>query len=525
MIKIGFMAALGVVLCTGVVQAEVVAADPSNYRSLLDTLAPGDTLQLAPGRYPRLTLRDLHGTSEAWITISGPETGDPAIIESESCCNTVQLYNSSFLAVQDLTIDVGGLDVDAVNAKDSISHNIRIENNVMMNFPEDQLIVGINTKSTAWNWVIRGNHIIGAGTGIYFGGSSGDSPFINGIIENNLIINPIGYCLQVKQQNEYTLIEGMPVGPSRTIIRNNVLIKNDRPGTAGSRPNLLVSGFPRSGPGSMDHYEIYGNFIFYNPRESLFQGAGRVRMHDNVFVGNGSQTAILMTPHQGKDIQVAHIYNNTIYGVARGIQMTAAATVSSRVVGNLIFADDPIGGMIEDLRDNVVDDLVNAAMYVNSPSTMLDEMDFFPKTGMAQGSALDLSAFSEDVDYTRDFNGADKGDPVFRGAYAGEGANPGWTLAADFKRNTPGSPDGGSPGGGSPGGGSPGGGSPDGGSGGGGSGGPDAGSEEASSGGGCSAASTRHDTSSGRFILLLLLAGFVLHRRSRRQLAPRQENE
>ncbi len=163
--------------------------------------------------------------------------------------------------------------------------------------------------------------------------------------------------MQIKQQVNYSLVDGMPAGPNRTIIRNNVFIKNDRPSPGGDRPNLLVSGFPDSGQGSMDRYEIYGNFIYYNPRESLFQGAGRIHMHDNILVGTGSSgTAILLTPHQGKDVQVAHIYNNTIYGLSRGIRLRSDATESSRVVGNLVFAEEPFGGSIRDLRDNIIDD-------------------------------------------------------------------------------------------------------------------------------------------------------------------------
>ncbi len=415
--------------------AEIRDADPSNYRERLAELLPGDTLQLAPGRYPRLTLRDLQGAADAWITITGPEDPDtPAIIDSESCCNTVQLYNCAFLTVRNLVIDVGGLQVDAVNAKDSVSHDIRIENNLMVNFPEDQLIVGINTKSTAWNWEIRGNRIIGAGTGIYLGGSSGDAPFINGVIENNLILDPIGYCMQVKQQNDYALLDGMPAGPNRTIIRNNVFIKNDRPSTAGDRPNLLVSGFPDSGPGSMDHYEIYGNFIYYNPRESLFQGAGRIHLHDNIFVGaDTTETAILLTPHQGKRVQVAHVYNNTIYGVSRGIRLTTEALESSRAVANLVFAAEPLGGPFGDTRDNVLDSRSSAGSYVNAPSTTLAEMDFYPREGAASGAPFDLSAFAGDLDYDRDFNGTEKSPFTYRGAYAGEGENPGWALAAELR--------------------------------------------------------------------------------------------
>ena len=76
----------------------------------------------------------------------------------------------------------------------------------------------------------------------------------------------------------------MPTEPTSTIIRNNVFIKNDWRSPDGDRPNLLVGGFPRSGTGSQNRYEIYGNFFLHNHREALFQGSGRISLHDNIFV-------------------------------------------------------------------------------------------------------------------------------------------------------------------------------------------------------------------------------------------------
>lgn len=286
-------------LSCDVANADVVNADPSTYRALLATLAPGDTLVLAPGHYPRLTLSGMHGQPDAWITITGPSSGEPAVITSESCCNTVQLYDCSYVAIENLVVDVGGLYVDAINAKDSISHDIRIEGCTLMNFPNEQQIVGISTKSTAWNWTIRRNWIIAPGTGVYLGNSNGAAPFIAGIVEQNLVVDAIGYCMQIKHQNAYELLPGMPAGPNTTIIRDNVFIKDDRSSTSGDRPNLLVDGFPESGPGAEDRYEIYGNFLYYNPREALLQASGRLSIHDNVFVGageNAGQAAIALLP-------------------------------------------------------------------------------------------------------------------------------------------------------------------------------------------------------------------------------------
>jgi hypothetical protein len=79
---------------------------------------------------------------------------------------------------------------------------------------------------------------------------------------------------------------------------------------------------------------------------------------------------------------------------------------------------------------NVVDAFVNAANYVAAPSFAPDKMDFYPLNGKCQGPPLDLSLFDTDTAYGTDFNGTSKvaagKGVIFRGAYAGEGANPGW---------------------------------------------------------------------------------------------------
>lgn len=406
--------------------AAVVPADPSNYQALLGTLQPGDTLQLAAGTYTRLTIDGLHGTADAPIVISGPESGEPAVVVGESCCNTVQIYDASFVTVRNLTIDVMGLAVDAVNAKDTPSHDIVIEHNVMQGFPTgEQQIVGVNTKVTVWNWTVRDNRIVEPGTGLYLGGSEGDTPFVAGIIERNVVVSPVGYCMQIKHQNDYALLPDMPEGPHESIIRHNIFIKDDRESPDGDRPNLLIGGFPDAGPGSEDIYHVYGNLLFHNPREALMQATGRFAIHDNLFIdGAAGFPALAVTSHQGKSVVLAHVYNNTVYAAGTGISFSQMATQDDAVVGNLVFAGSPISGTIVDARDNLELTVAEAASYVAEPATMLGAMDFYPLPGAVEGAALDLSKFAAQPEYDRDYNGTDKGGFGFRGAYAGAGEDP-----------------------------------------------------------------------------------------------------
>jgi hypothetical protein len=112
--------------------------------------------------------------------------------------------------------------------------------------------------------------------GLYMGSTD---PFVAGVIENNLVMNTIGYKNADQIPTAASNGSGNACRPNSTIIHNNTFVKNDRPSPDGDRPNLLVGGFPDSGPGSDGLYQIYGNLFDHNPREALLQASGRVTIH------------------------------------------------------------------------------------------------------------------------------------------------------------------------------------------------------------------------------------------------------
>ena len=427
------------VLFVSIASATTYNGTPSTYASLLPGLKAGDTLNLASGTYPHLVVSGLSGTASAWITITGPVTDAPAVIQGATCCNTVEILNSSFVAIKNLQIDslgiAGVFGVSAKGGTGNLVHDILLEGNALVGQGASQQTDAISTKTPTWGWVIRRNTITGAGTGLYLGNSDGTDPFIGGLIENNLIQNTIGYNAEIKFQIPRTNVPGMPTGQSVTIIRNNVFIKNDAASPDGNRPNLLVGGFPTSGAGSTDWYEVYGNLFIHNPREALFQASGRVTIHDNVFV-DGQYTALRLQ-NQDLPLQIAYVYNNTIYSSHVGISFGNSASVDDAVTANLVFAATPISGLIAHSSDNMVDTLANAILYVTAPSFWPGVMNFYPLTGKCQGTAIDLSKFAFDTDSSIDFNGTSKtsatGTVAFRGAYAGQGINPGWVLQDGIK--------------------------------------------------------------------------------------------
>src|SRR5215469_12755864 len=185
--------------CAASTAGRVVQGDPSNYRTLLAQLGPGDTLRLAAGSYRPLTIAGVKGAPGRCVTITGPTAGPRAIIIGEPGHNTLEIADSSYLVVANLTIDSHGIPgaygIAVTPKAGSLIHHIIIDGNLIIGAGATQQTDGISTKMPTWNWVIRRNMIVDAGTAIYLGDSDGSKPFVAGIIENNLVLDPLGYCM------------------------------------------------------------------------------------------------------------------------------------------------------------------------------------------------------------------------------------------------------------------------------------------------------------------------------------------
>ena len=349
-------ALLAVLLLTSVGPAHsaVFSAGPDDYQAMLTSLAAGDTLVLNAGVYRHgISLRRVHGTPNRRITIEGPKSGDTAVFLGRPGANTVSLFDTSYVTLRDLVLDGARLPVDAVKAERGTQgvHHVTLERLTIVGHNYAQDIVGISTKCPAWGWVIRDNVIIGAGTGIYLGNSDGSAPFFDGVIEGNLIVDSIGYNLQIKHQLDRIVPTGAPSAPTITRIRNNVFVKA-RNGATGelARPNVLVGHFPRQGQGSDDRYEIASNVFFDNPTEALLQGEGNLDVRGNLFYTSGS-VAVAIQPHHDVPRSV-NLARNFVAAVQRGIWVTGGEPGSRQVVvGNEVYAGEPLRG--GDGRDNI----------------------------------------------------------------------------------------------------------------------------------------------------------------------------
>lgn len=413
--------------------SEVIHGNPTNYRELLSKLSAGDTLLLKTGIYRNgFPIHSLSGNPGHPIVIKGQrENKKISVFLGRSGHNTISIVNSCHIKIENLVINGMGLEVDAIKAENysKWAHHIVLEDLLILGHDANQQIVGISTKCPAWNWEIRRVIIKNAGTGIYLGNSDGSAPFVNGIIEYNLIFNTLGYNLQIKHQIVRPQISGMPAS-STTIIRHNVFSKNHN-GAKGdmARPNVLVGHWPLSGVGVNDIYQIYGNLFYENPDEALFQGEGNIALYNNLLV-NDYGTAINIQPHNDVPKMVI-IFNNTIVAKDVGIRILGASNDYQQiVVANAVFASKPINAVNQE--DNFKNSFAAISNYLNNPNGTIDELDLYPRPGRLGATPYNTSLFDKFIDWNLDFNGKRR-SAIFRGAYDGEGQNPGWQPKLGIK--------------------------------------------------------------------------------------------
>lgn len=323
--------------------------NPTNYRSLLRDLKPGDSLILEPGVYRQgLPLHNLKGTVHRPIRIAGPLGRSPAEFQARADHNTVSLSNTEHVHISGLVLNGENLGVAAVKGeghKSCVSvHHIVLEDLLIVGHGADQSIVGIASFCPAWNWIIRRNIILGAGTGLYLGGSDGGAPFVAGLIEQNIVIDTLGYNLQIKHQVGRPTGIGMPVQTSRTVLRHNLFTKaNNASSGINARPNLLLGHFPRQGSGSDDHYEVTNNLFFCSPAESLLQGEGNLSIARNIFINPGGD-AVNVRPHNDVPRNV-DILQNFVAASGKGITVTAAPSAHTQAIsGNWVYAPSALSG-------------------------------------------------------------------------------------------------------------------------------------------------------------------------------------
>ena len=202
--------------------------------------------------------------------------------------HTVSIVDSRHLVIRNLVLDGRNLPVDGVKAEGHArwAHHITLENLVIRGHGNNQQTVAISTKCPAWNWVIRDNTIVGAGTGIYLGNSDGRAPFVAGLIERNLIVDSSATTCRsstssrVRRSPACRRARSVTDHPAQRLRQ----IRGRHGGGAAAQP--AGGTLPAAGAAPTTTYAIYGNFFYQNRLEALFQGEGNVAFYGNVLVND-----------------------------------------------------------------------------------------------------------------------------------------------------------------------------------------------------------------------------------------------
>ncbi|WP_256327680.1 hypothetical protein [Nitrosospira sp. Nl5] len=361
-----------------------------------------------PGEYKHgLPVLYLHGTEQAPITISGPNKEPRAVFVARRGHNTVSIINSSYVTIRNLDLDGRNLPVDGVKCEGHAdwAHHITLDGLRIRGHGNNQQTVGISTKCPAWGWVIRNSVIEAAGTGLYLGNSDGRAPFIAGLIEHNLIVDTLGYNLQIKHQLSRPTLPGIPDGNSTTIIRHNVFSKARGGSKETARPNMLVGHWPLTGSGANDKYLIYGNFFYQNPHESLFQGEGNIALYNNLFV-NHFGDAMQIQPHNDTTRAISVFYN-TVIAKGTGITFTRRdhdPMYPQFITANIVFAKSPMRGAA--LGKNLTGELDEAREYLITPFAPLGKMNLMPSGAGTRKHSEESMRFDIYPEADLDFDGS-----------------------------------------------------------------------------------------------------------------------
>jgi hypothetical protein len=372
----------------------VLRVGPDDYRPLLRTLRPGDTLRLAAGEYRQgLPVHGLKGEAAAPITIEGPR-GGAAVFVARPRHNTVSIVDSAHVRIRDLTLAGRNQPVDAVKAEGHarFAHHIVLQRLRIAGHGLAQSLVGVSTKCPAWGWQILDNVISGAGTGMYLGQSDGSAPFWDGLIAGNRIVDPIGYGIQIKHQLARPALDEAPTDRALTVIRGNVIVKSRGASTVErARPNLLLGHFPLHGDGSDDLYLVHGNLLYDNPSEALLQAEGRLRLYNNLLV-NPHGDALRLIAHNDRPRDVA-VFFNTVVASRVGIEVAPAQDGDlHRVLRNVLAAEHNPGVAADGANQFV--SFADAGAELVRPAAALKDLDLAPRRARAAAAPLpgDLAA-------------------------------------------------------------------------------------------------------------------------------------
>ncbi len=409
-----------ILFCPVSSDASTYKVNPENYRTFLSQLKAGDEVLFESGLYQDgLPIHGLNGNQQHSIRLIAADRTNPPVFVANEERNTISIVDSSYVTIMNFELDGQKIDVDAVKAEghSKWAHHITLDGLYIHDHDTSQQNVGISTKCPAWNWVIRNTTIKNTGTGMYLGDSDGSAPFVNGLIEKNIVLDTRGYNLQIKHQLNYKPDISYPKQGSTTI-RGNIFSKAKNASLGeDARPNLLVGHWPESGKGSDNYYYIYGNYFYQNQDDFLFQGEGNIAIYNNVLVNTfKGGSGINIRPHNG-EVKNIHIFYNTIVAKEDGVNTSGSSRLSKiDITSNLVYANNPITGGHAFL--NEIGQMINVSEYLEFSDNQNNLCLLYPKNeNLFQGKSLDPLYYKRFPFALNDFNGHKRNGKVY-GAFS-----------------------------------------------------------------------------------------------------------
>lgn len=241
--------------------AETHTVQPdSNWCDTINSAAPGDVVEFAPGDYPDTCAIRVSGEPDNRIVVRSADPADPAKLTYDgNSSNVIDLVDgTSYVTLENLYFEPTQQYIDAI--KNKAGHHYRIEGCRFRGIGNVSISVNGSSNVNRRAIEIVDNEFIDLeGTGVYIGCHDGSTCQVDDVLfEGNLIKNvdapegSVGYGIEIKKNSVATIrdnaiyntkgpsvtVYGSDAGKDPSIIEGNVV--------AGSRTDssILVAGGP-----------------------------------------------------------------------------------------------------------------------------------------------------------------------------------------------------------------------------------------------------------------------------------------
>jgi hypothetical protein len=414
--------------CCGIAHATMIEISPGDdFRTAMQSLAPGDTLVMHGGTYTLSSYfeLDLAGTESAPIEIRAAPGEQPLIHYVDDGQNIVNIANSAFLTIDGIEFSGGSRGIRLTSSSDITIRNCHVHHTAANAISAND---GGNVYARLAFVHNEIDHAGDTAEGFYLGCNDDACRIHDSLVANNYI----------HDLNGPTVTQGdgieIKAGSYANVVRDNVVHDTGYPG---------ITLYHTNGNGAPNVIE---RNLVWNSGDNGIQVTGDAIVRNNIVL-SAAAAGIGIHASQGGTVQNLVIVNNTVLkasGDALHISDVAGAVLVANNAlyapnGNAVFAggSSNLVSMIANVGTgslsgvsggfNASGDIAadfSAASYSGAPP-----QDLVPRAGRLVGNA-DAATIAAD-----DFNLESRPPMLDVGAYRDDPAgNQGWPLQAGFKR-------------------------------------------------------------------------------------------